>query len=229
MLNSIAKWYISRKLDCGASLPKWVERRIQRDASLRQFERQACMLASRLQSTPALLAGDEASCREVLPSVPKQTSFMRRSVAVLSLAAVLLLMLVPFFTPDRDAEVEIADVVPPVQTLEASELALVVDSTSDLLSAMNKHALSVADPLAARFEEAEQLAALLDTSPEELSDRLIDRVIAPTNELGARYGQFLSEVDNQIATDNRQMLSNGVAAWKSLLRSAPAFANWTTQ
>ena len=120
MLRAVAKWYISRAIDCDRTLPKWVAKRLQSDRHLQHFHRQALQLASRLQTAGMTARSREMSFTEsqfsdlgrdagaeqvaYAPDASKYavSKYSGRSVSVslgvaVGLAAAVLLMIAPWF------------------------------------------------------------------------------------------------------------------------------------
>ena len=120
MLRAVAKWYISRSIDCDRTLPKWVAKRLQSDRHLQRFHQHALQLATRLQTAQATARSREMNFAESRfihlggntqtehvaydSSAPKYavSKYSGRLVGVslgvaVGLAAAVLLMIAPWF------------------------------------------------------------------------------------------------------------------------------------
>ena len=231
MLNALARWYVSRSLDCDRPLPKWVEQRLGRDADLREFHRRSKLLIQRLRTANPNPVQSDLVGRFAAHGT---TFRSRRVLGALAVAALILIVVWPLFGLRNEQEVAVtpepkanqgADVASDELQLEA--LAI---SGSELLSNWNDRAAQLAEPIADPLEDASNWLAIFDSDPDAIAEQLANQMIAPTSELGSRYGQFLSDVDGQIASNNRRMISDSVSTWRSLLRTAPeriAAFSWT--
>lgn len=223
-MRALAKWYISRSLDSGKALPGWVDRQLKHDAALQQFLHQSQQLAARLQASDSLRPTNDHANRPIVSSKSVTNS---RSVVIasLALAALLFLMFSPLFNPReplREVEPELAAQATGSEALSLAELEKLATSGSKLINLANDRATRLVNPLATQLRDAEHLAEELQLSPIQ--------VMAPIHSVGSQYGELLSQVDQQIADDNRRLLSEGISAWRSFLREAPrsaaTFVSW---
>jgi len=248
MLRAVAKWYISRSIDCDRPLPKWVAERVERDPNLKRFYQHSLALTTRLQSadlstqllSPQLLSSqlDERSL-EPHPSVALSNFRGRFAAAVVALAAGVLLMLAPWFKDLPQTELvekpEQASASGPVNTADLQklqdlqELKALVKASREMLQSVNLRASQMVEPIAYPMLEAQQMAELLELDV----DQVAEQVVEPAGQVGTSYGQLLTGVDKQLAEDNRRMIASGVEAWKYFTHKVPqqaaSLAGWSPQ
>ncbi|MDX1925712.1 MAG: hypothetical protein SFV81_04300 [Pirellulaceae bacterium] len=231
MLRSIAKWYISRAIDCNQSLPRWVERRLRYDLSLKQFYDQSQRLAARLRSTEAVTVsrfahGDEAEPLRVATSRSNRSAALFATFAV-GLAATALFALMPFFDradtgntqdlankPEANTE-EVAgtDAVERIQ-IDPQRVRDLIANGRNLAKSLKQRSQGVIEP--APDIDLNQLSALVNLD--------IDQVVKPVSDLGTSYGALLSKLDEQTETENRRLIASGVDAWKYFVHQVPQSA-----
>lgn len=231
MLRSIAKWYISRAIDCKQNLPSWVERRLRYDLRLKQFYDQSQRLAARLRSTEAVTVSRFAHGDESEP-LRAATSHSNRSAALFAtfavgLAAMALCALMPFFdradtsnTQDLakkpetiTEEVAGTDPVEPIQ-IDPQRVRDLIASGRSLAKSLKQRSQGVTE--SAHDSDLNQLAALVNLD--------IDQVIKPVSDLGTSYGGLLSKLDQQTEIENRRLIASGVDAWKYFAQQVPQSA-----
>ncbi len=234
MFLSIAKWYISRAIDCNRSLPAWVERRLVYDPSLKQFYDQSLRLASRLQTTAAAREFKFSRDRKVDLGTQfregklnsKNTRALFATLAV-GLAAASLFAFSPFFDQssmrtetDPTGYVESntalespATSVEPNQ-LDPKQIGDLVASGASFLQRLKQDSDST--DAAVLESDFRQLVALTNLE--------IDQVIKPVNDLGSSYGSLLSKLDQHAETENRRLLSDGISAWHFFVHKLPQSA-----
>jgi hypothetical protein len=226
MLRSIAKWYISRAIDCKRELPAWVASRIARDPHLEQFYVQSQRLTARLRASEAALVSDAS--REAGFDVVPLRSANRPSALVITctvgLAAVVLLAIMPFFNgadPKIGGEpiVKAETKAEPTHGLapdriDPQRVRDLIASGRTLVKQLKQGSERLVEP--AIDEDLKQLVAL--------SSLDIRQVFKPIGEMGTSYGELLSKLEEQKEDENRRLISSGVEAWSYLVHTLPQSA-----
>ncbi len=234
MLHSIAKWYVSRAIDCNRALPTWVERRLAFDPTLKRFYDQSLRLAERMRTTAATPASSlvrngkvavGTSSREVKIG-SKRTPALFATCAI-GLAAVTLLALTPLFEcGTTDINVNPTDQVETDSTMgaepgpfesnpsERTRLSELLASGKDLLQGLKQE--MDRSNVTGLESDLKHLAAFADLK--------VDQIIKPVSDFGTGYGAMLSQFDQQVETENRQLISDGVEVWQYFVHQLPKSA-----
>lgn len=234
MLHSIAKWYVSRAIDCNRPLPTWVERRLAYDPILKQFYDQSLRLAERMRTTAAtpessLVRNGKVEVGTSYRDVKigsKRTPALFATCAI-GLAAVTLLALLPFFEHrNHDVKVDSTDQVE-ARSAMASEPAPIELNPSERkrlseLLADGKNFLQSLKQEADRGDvsgiesDLEHLTAFANLD--------VNQIIGPVSDFGTSYGAMLSEFDQRVDAENRQLIFGGVDAWQYFVHQLPKSA-----
>lgn len=239
MFRAIAKWYISRAMDCNRDLPGWVERRLRRDPILSQFYDQSQRLASRLRSTEPTCSDLGASINAVsshrVEVTRSNSAAVRFATLAIGLAAVALIAFAPFFyrftsdTKSYESDLarenastvsdpvtlaNAADVPTDSKRLDSERLKEMIASSRSLMERLKQGAYGSNEP--ALDSSLQQLAALADLE--------VDQVIKPISDLGTSYGELLSKLDQHVEDENRRIISDGVGAWNFMVSKLPKSA-----
>ncbi len=235
MLRTVAKWYISRAIDCDQPLPGWVARRIELDPILQQFYRQSKQLAARLQA--ARFCHELEKPPQVFQPPVVSRSVGRIAVVGFAFAAVILLMLSPSFRSRFEREPALRSTeqaVAPRATRSMSgeeirDFQALLSSSGELLQSVNVRTVTIAKKLESPVLGAQQLAEVLDLQADEVAEQVVE----PAGQVGAVYGQLLTGVEKQVAEDNQRLLVDGIEAWNYFVyqvpRHAASLAGWSAQ
>ena len=233
MLRLIAKWYISRSIDCNRYLPAWVDRRIARDRQLKQFYDQSKRLAARLRSTEPEFVSSFGTVGGRDVELPRlSTARSTRSTALLGafsvgLAAVVLFALAPFFHRSHKDNLSVPSENPlahadtnsgsdphePIR-IDPEQVRSMIASGRSLIQRLKPSPERTSEPVL--NADLDQLAAFVNLD--------VKQAIEPVADLGTNYGVLLSKLDRHVESENRQLISGGVDAWKYFVRKLPQSA-----
>ncbi len=239
MLRSIAKWYVSRAIDCNRALPAWVERRLALDPSLKQFYDQSRKLAERMRTTVATPAYSLGLDWKVDVGTPfREAKLHSKQVRskhapalfttfAIGLAAITLLALTPFLeyrnknakadpTDQSETSSAVGSEPAPVEPnqIDRKRFSELLASGKDYLQGLKQEAEGA--DVAELKSDLEHLAAFANLN--------VDQIIQPVSDLGTSYGAMLSQIDQQVETENRLLISGGVGAWQYFVHKLPKSA-----
>lgn len=213
MLNVIAKWYISRAIDCNRPLPGWVARRVDSNEELSQFLRRSQRLASQLTAKDAhhTAVARAANMPDTVSEVSQasraqqgaqaiQTFASRRSVSFgLTLAAAITLCIFAWRYQPQPSE-PTAKLNEPTKTLTETQTNSVADSSTR----------SLAKPTDATKDI--QLVTLISAG-KEVADQWSSRAAASASESTAYIALINAAVAlDQDSTDSSSLLAEQVVA-----------------
>ncbi len=214
MLNVIAKWYISRAIDCNRPLPGWVARRVDSNEQLSQFLRRSQRLASQLTTRDAHHAAvaraanmpDTVSEVSLASRAPQhraqanQTLASRRSVSFgLALAAAITFCIFAWRYQPQPSE-PTAKLNEPTKTLTETQTNTVADSSTR----------SLAKPTNATKDI--QLVTLISAG-KEVADQWSSRAAASASESTAYNALVNAAIAlDQDSTDSSSLLAEQVVA-----------------
>ncbi|MBN1589234.1 MAG: hypothetical protein JW888_06950 [Pirellulales bacterium] len=189
MKRPIARWLISRSIDDPTcAIPAWVERAMERDASLREYQRRSQQLARQLeQDAPGWIAA--------APPATRPASHVRRSTGRITLAASLaagLLIAIGLWQgipgTHQSAQTPAESELPPI---DLESLADSWNSGRRTVARLSQHAEDVA-------------AALLNPPAPRLAVDLRE----PVASAGVAYGQTLALLDREMEQERDRIASD---------------------
>jgi hypothetical protein len=238
MIRSIAKWYISRAIDCNRALPAWVARRLAQDPDLKQFYDRSKLLAARLQTADAMPVYNSVSDCDFAVDLPLRIATVRSSriatrfaAVAFGLAAIALFAISPIFDQDEESvkqvPTELAEVnskaspkadfgdLKRVDTEQLREFIASGRASVQRLKQGTDVAIGPASETALNSDVA-QLAAIANLD--------VDQVIQPVSDLGSSYGELLSAFDQNAESENRRLIAGGINAWQFFVHKLPQSA-----
>lgn len=249
MIRLIAKWYISRSIDCNRAMPGWVEREMDSDSSLKEFYRQSQKLAVRLRTTRAastnqlghaINGGVDLAAR--FANVRRDRTMAPLTILAIGLAAIILLSLAPFSRqPVTDKLLHPTEFtkaaspnMPPAMAVDPNRLASgypdaedskAQDSDEEKADQLRKLMTGGRRLVQILKQQASNAEPALEVGYDQLSTIAsleVDEMIRPVSDLGTSYGALLSNFDHHVESKNRRLISDGIGAWNFFLQKLPS-------
>jgi hypothetical protein len=234
MLRLLAKWYISRLIDCDRAMPAWVERWVARDPSLQQFFEQSQRLAARFRATESTpphrfveesYVGIETPAR--VASARPNFATARFATFSVGLAATAVLAMILFLNQSiKDRSGSAPDIARvgkvsgsksyPVEAnqIDPAQMRELIASGESLVQSLKQRLRKTAEP-AIGIDYA-RASALVDLD--------VNQVIKPVSDLGSGYGELLLQFDHHVEEENRRIISDGISSWHFFVNKLPRSA-----
>jgi hypothetical protein len=249
MIRFVAKWYISRSIDCDMPLPDWVADRMAKDRQLNHHYQQALHLAKRLRNEPAnaetvqvdatgftpQVVGSKAQ-QNLLPAdkLLRHEWLAGRSRKVMFCAGLAAMILLTFSswslfsdaqmsngtdTPNTELVVKQEPISKDPAKLK-SKTQEIAQASRSIMEKLQGKSQQIADSLV----QAEEIVALFKSDEGQSGSTYVSTFVDSTSDLGSRYGQVLNSLGEHCQSEKEQLISQGADAVRYFVRDLPLHA-----